>query len=172
MKNKKGLSPIIATVLLILLTVSAAVFISKFIYDFVKEKMDKTDCYDYIDYFKFDSELGYNCYVLNDPNYYYKLSLTAKNVRPEAEAKLKGFGLKFYKEGDSKVVKSGGTEGTEGTEGIKMLSNSSAPISIPRRGETRSYNYTDSNKYASVKVYAILKTRECEAVEEVSILAC
>src|SRR3989344_1052654 len=155
--NKKGLSPIIATVLLILLTVSAAVFISKFIYDFVKENMDKTDCYDYTDYFKFDSGFGYNCYVFNDFNYSYKLSLTAKNVRPEAEAEVKGFGLKFYKEGDSKVVKV--NEGLPGE--IKMLSNSSALISIPGRGETRSYNYTDLNKYASAKVYAILKTREC-----------
>ena len=167
--NKKGLSPIIATVLLILLTVSAAVFISKFIYDFVKEKMDKTDCYDYTDYFKFDSEFGYNCYVFNDLNYSYKLSLTAKNVRPEAEEKVKGFGLRFYKEGDSKVVKV--DEGQLPGE-IKMLSNSSASISIPKRGETRSYNYSDSNKYASAKVYAILKSRECEAVEEASILAC
>ena len=53
--SKKGLSPIIATVLLILLTVSAATFISVYLFGWFPEQFEKTKCNNYIDYFYFDN---------------------------------------------------------------------------------------------------------------------
>src|SRR3989344_5792844 len=102
MQNKKGLSPIIATVLLILLTVSAATFISVYLFEWFPDEFEKTKCNNYIDYFYFNNEFGFNCYENSGNN----------------------------------------------------------------------NNYTIESIFSSVKVYAILKSRECESVESVNILAC
>ena len=167
--KKKGLSPIFATVLLILLTISAATFIASFIYKFVNSEMEKTRCHEYVDYFNFDSQFGYNCFENSGNSKNYKISLSAKNVKNESAKEVIGFGLIFFKEGDSK-----GVEALDGQEypDFKMLSNSTKPILIPKSGETRTYNYTDNQEYSSVKVYAILNTRKCEAVESTSLQLC
>lgn len=61
--NKKGVSPIVATVLLIMLTVVAIGIITKIVVPFTKDNLSKSkDCFSYREYYTFDSSLGYNCY--------------------------------------------------------------------------------------------------------------
>jgi flagellin-like protein len=61
-KNKRGLSPVIATVLTIMLTVAAVAALSAFVVPFVRNSLQKSsECMDYGSYYTFE-ESGYNCY--------------------------------------------------------------------------------------------------------------
>lgn len=63
MFGKKGLSAVVATVSLVLLTFAAVVVISSFIIPLVRDNLNEgTECSAYRDYFFFEEEFGYNCY--------------------------------------------------------------------------------------------------------------
>ncbi len=63
MKSKKAISGVIATVLVLLITVVAAGILISFILPFVQKNLvSSTECLDYKDYLKFDSSVGYTCY--------------------------------------------------------------------------------------------------------------
>jgi len=55
MKGKRGLSPVIAVLLLILITVAAVTLVATFLIPFVKDTLnDSTECVDYKSYFTFE----------------------------------------------------------------------------------------------------------------------
>src|SRR3989344_6269884 len=99
--EKKGLSPIIATVLLLLVTIAAVALIANFIIPFIKGQLKTTACVKYVDYFSFDDEFNFNCY---DTNNQYGVSVTAKDNQTFNE-KIKGFNLIFLGAGTSKPIK-------------------------------------------------------------------
>ena len=58
MINKKGLSQIIATVLLLLMTIAAAAIIAGVVIPFTRERLDKgTECVTFQNHFKFQEVL-------------------------------------------------------------------------------------------------------------------
>ena len=169
MIEKKGLSQIVATVLIILITVSAASFIAGFLVPFVKNNLDSTECFNYRDYFTFDNEFGYNCYESRAENY-YKISVSAKTDNSDLEEGITGLGLAFINDDDSEVFLI--EEGTP-PSGVRMLSDYNALLSLPKSGELRSYNYSSDKIFNSAKIYSILKSgRECEVSDTIEIGVC
>src|SRR3989338_10500321 len=89
-REKRGLSPVIATVLLIMITISAAAILTPVILNFVKKNTEKTECVPYTDYFKFEESVGgkrYNCYI--DGLYGFTIrAVPDENFEGQTEGKL------------------------------------------------------------------------------------
>ena len=171
MREKRGLSAVVATVLLILLSVSAVVVIARFIIPFVNRGLEGTSCFEYRDYFKFDESFGFDCYKENSGVYTYILTIKPRADNTGAE-NVRGFGLKFMMEG-------GGTtanfiEGASPGSGIEMFNGGN--IRIPVSGGTSSvlsYNYTAGSKYTKVEIYPILKEDKiCDTSDSTKLSKC
>ncbi len=162
--GKKALSQIVAVVFIILLTVSSVMIVAEFAVPFVKKNLyASNECIAYKEYFKFDEDSGFSCY--DAPSGGYKISVLAK--ADDSDNNIAGFKL-VYSDGNlfqAVDVLEGNSPGS-----IKMLSDSSKNIEIPKTGETRSYLYTSSNLYYSVEVVPVLKSgRVCEKTDYIKI---
>jgi len=90
-KNKRGISPIIATVLTIMITIAAVAIIAGFVVPFVKNSLQKsTECLPYKEYYLFDESFGYNC--KDNANNLYAFSIKASFDKALSE-KIEGIRL-------------------------------------------------------------------------------
>ena len=166
MFGKKGLSPIIATVLILLLTISAIAIIAGFIVPFIKESLTgATECLPYTDYYKFDDTFDFNC--RNQSGVY----LTVRSGFPGrgSEYVPDELRLVFLGEGSSQsaVVKQGEVGTDISTLGVPTLE-------VPANGEIRSYLYSSPGTFKSVEVYPVLESGKiCEITDSTAIkLGC
>src|SRR3989344_3770324 len=170
MKTKRGMSPVIATVLIILLTIAAVAIIAGILIPFTRNSLtESTECLPYIDYFKFEEsfdlngeEFRYNC---------YNESLYGASVRANSDEDLYenivGFDLSFIvKGGDSVNVKfRNGTLESCNPGGIKALktncTGSLGNINITKPGEVRTYIYFSSSgeRYDKSSINPIIKDK-------------
>src|SRR3989338_4613044 len=154
--KKRGVSTIIATVLIILLTIAAAALLAQFIVPYVKDSLSgSTECLNYRDYFQFKEKAGnnkenYNCYQLSGSSEltkFYGASISA--VGNDSSLDIKGFNLVFIKsDGSTKPVRviEEGKARSGSEEGIKNLDPSSSNLKIPKTGETYTYSYNSLSK--------------------------
>lgn len=173
-KNKKGMSEIISTVLIILMTIAAAVLIYSFVVPLVRDNLQRgSECLDYQDYFTFVQEqtIGNNDYNMNcqGGNSYVFVVKAKGNMDSE---KISGFLVSFAeKNGLTKTVqvKDGGAIGK-----IRMLDGSVAKISIPKSGDSYTYVYDSNESLDSVEIYPIISSgRVCEtANDKVDFVRC
>src|SRR3989344_4873581 len=135
-QKKKGLSAVIATVGLLLMTIVAVTILIAFIVPFVRNNLDEsTACLDYGEYFFFNEKFNFNCYEIGGTQKVYYLSVGAKTVENSTGKEVEGFKLVFYSNdmsstkdvttGDSPVTFNGG---------IYMLNNETETIKIPNPG--------------------------------------
>ncbi len=162
MIKKRGLSNVVAAVMLILLTLAALALISAFIIPMVRKNLDEgSACLNYKDYFIFNDNFNYNCYVISPGERSYALSVEAASVNEETEEKVKGFNLVFIREGDSTTIKI--EENAPATNEIRMIDSSLTSLKIPKSGETRTYVYKNENEFEIVEIHPVLKTgRICD----------
>ncbi len=165
--KKRGLSPVVATVLLLMITVAAVGIIAGYLIPFVKNNLRGTSCVKYIDYFKFDETFQYNCY--DSMNY------TAVSVRggdnSSLSEKIKGFNLIFSEEGAATSVRViSGESGKCEEDGISMLDDDCMPpndkvIIIPGAGEVQTYVYNASYKiYERARIRAVIEHENTEFI--------
>lgn len=167
MNNKKGVSTVVASVVIVMLTILVVIFISQFIIPYVKGNLQKSgECLDYQKYFSFDNSLGYNCKKTGTG---YVLSVKASGQK-ELESNVGGLKLAFYGSG-----KSFGLEVKDGKAGNNtFFMKASGNFKVPKTGETQSYVYNVSEIYDKVEVYTLLKSgRTCEAKnDEITLENC
>jgi len=157
MDKKRGISNIIATVSLILLTIVAITILMTFVVPFVRDNLNKsTECIDYSDYFRFTDKFGYNCYKSEGERIVYKLSIGAKNTEKEVEEKVEGFNLVFYKEGKSSVKQV--INNTAPDSEFYVLNHENENIKIPLPGEIKTFVYNTTKEYDYVEIYVKLKS--------------
>jgi flagellin-like protein len=172
MAGKKGLSPIIATVALILLTVAAVGFIAGYLIPFTKERLyGSTECVDYKQYYTFYDEFEYNCYV-NTSNYFlYGVSIQADSTNEAIAQKINGFKLQFLNEGESQPVDVIDASLALGSEGnIRMLNASKSSLEIPKEGEVKTYVYNSSIRFTRIRISPVLKSgRVCDETDTARI---
>lgn len=162
--NKSGQGEVVATVLLILLTISAAVMIIGFVIPFIREKLDKS-CFDYNGMIEIKNNEKYTCYnpgslALDDERLSLRVSVgdLDKDV-----VKLNGYiivvetNMMTERFVISKSLVSPG-----------VVSFSGAPITptdIPERNAEKTYNFTLYNgnqRPNSTTIYPILENgKEC-----------
>lgn len=171
MTNKKGLSEVIATVMIIMLTVVAIAAIAAFVVPFVRNSLDKgTECLNYANYFVFDESSGLNCYQQSPTGF-----LHGAHVKSSPDAKLSenidGFVLAFFSTvGDSKsIYVNSGPSSSE----LWMLNKAGQDIAIPSNGESRTYIFSNGAKFDSIEVHPLLKSgRICAEKDVIKIVKC
>jgi hypothetical protein len=174
-KDKKGISAVVATVLLIFLAIVAVFVIAGIIIPFVSDSLDEgTECVDYKDYYEFyDDEIAFNCYRVEGTHTLYALTISADTVSEEVEEKIKGFRLAFTTvgSGDSEAIAvetNGSTWGND--EGFIRRINTTWPLEIPGSGEVRTYVYNTSKTHENVEIFPELVSGTlCEKTDSIKI---
>jgi len=169
-KQKRGLSPIVATVSVVLLTLAAAGFIAGFVVPFVKDQLNEgTECVGYEDYFMFYDDFDYNCYDNISSEWWYGLSIEADSISDEKADEVVGFKLNFFKSGDSFPVTV--EDGTPTTSEIWMLNSSKPSLEVPVRGGVRTYVYNGGGEvFEKIEIFPLLRSgRLCDKTDQFRI---
>src|SRR3989338_5556665 len=138
-QKREGLSSVVATIMLVLLTITLAVALAGFIVPFVTNTLDRgSECVNYRDYYKFERDYGYNCYFQDATTRLYAVSVRAGGSDSETTSAPKGFKLVFGEEGDANSFKI-----ADGLPiGALRMKDSSAPtLEVPKSGEVLTYVY-------------------------------
>lgn len=163
MHTRKGVSPIIATVLLVILTLVAVSILAVFVIRFVNDSVKGSDeCFKVLGKVKFDDTL-YNCNFANA-----SMARTGFSVRIDSDQAL-GIKVAFTKAGSTNSFS---IENGTSMETIRMLNgNFNTPLEVPARGGVRTYVTNDN--YDRVEISAILKSgMVCDTRETVTISPC
>lgn len=166
--NKKGLSTVVATILILSIVVVSVAILSRIIVPFVKENLDRSsECFGYEEAFVFDEDSVFNCYESG------KIIVSVSSKRVEEKEPPLGFNLVFIKEGSSNAVKV--VPGSLPNE-LKNFQDNSNIAKIPSQSETLSYEYTvsDASNYFKAEIYTILKNgRVCEKRNDyINLIPC
>jgi flagellin-like protein len=174
--DKKGISPVIATVFIIMLTVAAVAVIASFVVPFVKRALyQSTECVPYKEFYDFEESFGYNCY--QEEGNLYGASVKAGFDKTIAQG-LEGFDIVFIDEQGSTKKANVRDESAVSHEAGKIWLKgtlSGAALRAPGAGETLTYIYNSSENsvFVSAEVYPVLKTgRICEKSASIKIIKC
>lgn len=151
--KKRGISAIIATVLVILITVTAAVVLAAIIIPMLKGKMNEAKtCNDLKDVLSLGD---YTCY--NETATYVMIKRTANNETP-----IDKLSFSLIAGGDGKDYEI--TEGSAPSSEIRMY-DSSTPMKLPKAGGAKTYVFDLPNAdYLDVAVTS--KGINCGAISE------
>lgn len=188
--KRRGVSTVVATILIVLLTLAAAALLAQFLVPYIKDSLTKsTECVDYRSYFQFKEKIGvksFNCYISNG-NTKTKYGASISAIGNDSSLSIKGFDLVLIKgDGSTKpirVIKDAiGSTGVGGITTYDPNSNSEPPvclsnIRIPSAGETLTYIYNPSDaaaeNYIEMEVYPILKSdKVCERSDKIELKNC
>lgn len=135
--KKKALSPVIATLLLVLLTIVAVFILWGFIKTFINKNLEETNCFDYTDYVKVvNSE--FSCYTSTNTSLQIERSFGEKEIEGIYVSITSGSSSSPYK-----LI--------NGTAGAGV--NNGATIILPSPGGSKTYNFDIPNgNLASITV--------------------
>jgi hypothetical protein len=177
--NKRAVSTVVATVLVIMITVVAVGVVVKFVIPLISDNLEEgTECVDFSEYFYFEEEFGYNCYTPikdDDNNVAHKLygvSVGAETGNKNLQSQINGFLISFIDGGDSKAINiEDGGETNNDDGGVRMLDKEVGTFNLPGIGEVRTYVYNTTGTVSSVEIYPILKNgRICDRSDKIDIL--
>jgi hypothetical protein len=182
MKSKKGVSTVVATVLLLLLTVTAFIALSQFIVPFVKNGLQGAgECKGYESYLDFEDKIdngsgiyNYNCYVTTGTDKLIGFSIKGNAEFNDNLDGMSGFFIELT-DGDNKaglkVLDGDNQNNTLG--GVKYLEYSTETLSFPRPNDISTYVYNSSKIYSEAKVHAIVKSgRVCDKFNSIKLSSC
>jgi len=148
LKGKKAISPVIATVLLVVITLVAVAILAAFAIPFVKKNLGSQECFDIIGHLKFEDS-PYVCYTEGTAN------RTGFSVRVDHEAVI-GFRTILYSGGSSEPAEIiNGTDGGALNPQVLMLGGA-ATLVMPQKGGVRTY--VAHGVYEKIELYPILKS--------------
>ena len=169
--KKRGLSEVVSTVMVIMLTVVALAAIAAFVIPFVRNSLQKSsECIGYEGYFSFDSSSSYSCNYNEGDNY-----LIGSSIKAKADSRLsenaEGFALVLnFADGTSKKLE---VNSSLTSEEFWVAGHSGEEVYIPNGGETRTYVYNSSVKAESAEVYAVLKSGAiCVMKDTIKLINC
>ena len=147
---KRGLSPVIAVVLLVLITIVAATIIVAFVIPFVNKNLDEgSECFEVLGDLSFD-ETPYNCF--NDNGEFER---TGFSVRIDNE-NIIGFRVSLVTQGSYDGVDIiNGNEGNSLNPNIRMLLVTFGVLEVPGRGGVRTY--VAKGLFYKAEIFPILK---------------
>ena len=170
--NSKGLSSVVATVLIILITITAGAVLLGIIVPFVKNTLQgSSECYPYKDYLKFESVQGSNCISASHAIISIKAKSNERALNaaesPGLNASVAGLELIFY---GKDLIRSFKVNGT----GSDLIMFGGGAVKIPSPGGIQTYNATGiSAAFNRVEVYPILNSGKlCDKNDEIKITSC
>lgn len=143
---KRSQSQIIATILLILLAISAAAIIGAFATNFVKDQLKETDCFDVVDKLEISNHPQYTCYDKLNNNMLVQVHLL--------DAEIEGFILEIG--GDSTTAYTIKDKAIIPQIGMYRQAKGTA-LQLPGKNEERTYNITSPTKPNITAIYPIIK---------------
>src|SRR3989338_4397095 len=169
--KKKGLSAVVATTLLILLTVVSVGIISTFIIPFVNDSLESTSCVHFREYYKFDESFDLNCYEDIIGGKDYKFSVRARSDKTDSD-KIIGFNLRFLSEGTATPIEI--INGTTVTDLIMLdptMAGGKLIIPTPSGDySVLSYNYSSGVNYTKMEIYPIIKDdKVCDLSDSIKL---
>jgi len=168
MMDKKGVSPVIATVLLLVLTIVIGGIIFSVVIPFVKDSLgDSKVCLDVLQGVEFP-ESKFNCYNITSPAL---LNKTGFSIKLNKEG-ISGFRVALIDSDGSSDVKNIKKD-TSIVEGLRMVGKASnVPIEFPPSvGGQRSY--VANKKYIKAELSPITKSGEiCTVADVVEFVPC
>ena len=156
-KNKKGVSEVIGTVLIILIVIAAIAIITPIIINFVRQGLTKgTSCFAMVGKISVDSQ-GYAC--SNETATYVTVAL--------GDADISEIKVAIYKAGSSEpfILKKGNATN------VKMLNNSTN-LELPPKGGSRTYVFTcnECKNAERASIIPRVKGEDCnEAIENAEL---
>ena len=171
--NKRGISPIVASVMLILITIAAGLIITQFVIPFVKNNLNRsTECLPFRGYLKFDESLEGNCYtegkifiVIKRGNF-EKLSLE-QGDKAIKDADIAGAQIALSSASETISLKIPSNE-------IFIKDSTSKESRLPAAGGIVKYETATNTNYNKAQIYVILSNgRVCERPsDEISLTPC
>jgi|TARA_Y100000034_G_C6835699_1_gene377620 flagellin-like protein len=175
--EKRGVSAVIASVLLIMLTVVAVGLIMAFVLPFIENQTEgASDCFDVFGGIEF-KETEYNCYINES------MTCTADDCKNRTGFSVEitkegivGFRVSMISEGSSKAYDIFGNETEETTtlENVRLLgSNFGANGDLDSPGNGEMTTYVVKETYNSAKIAAILENgKSCDFADTVIFNSC
>lgn len=157
LKSKHSQSQVIATVILILLCITAVAIIAGFVIPMVKEKIKESDCFDTVGLLEIDTEDGYCCY----DDSAVRVSVMRKNK----DAEIDGFLIAIHGDGDSKSFEIKNGE----ISGVKML-DGTKDIEIPGKSEKKTYDIEFTGTPEKAIIAPILNGVTCDVTDEAEVV--
>lgn len=165
---KRGVSPVIATVLLIVVTLVAVSLVALFVIPFVKDNLDNSKgCFDVLDDITLNNA-GYTCSNASATGGRTGFSVQINNDN------IVGFKVILFKEG---AANSYSVENGSKMDNIRMLNKDfgnvgdTNTIEVPGKGSVRTY--VAKGEYTRVEVNPILITGDiCDAKETIEVPRC
>lgn len=169
--RKKGVSPLITTVLLIIISITAVVVISTIVIPFVRDSLTNSkECFEVLDQITIDTETMCGssmctCYYNQSAD---DLVVNVSIKRGPKEADLDRFKISVSGQGTSSIF-----DIKTGEPGVRMLDGSTT-IQIPEAGGMRTYSLNKTLRGVShVEVYPVLKSGNvCDLADKAEIESC
>lgn len=164
--ERRGVSPVIATVLLLVLTIVAVSILAVFVVPFVKNSLKgSNECFDVLGDIRFDDDSAYNCYASNDLG---DVQRTGFSVRIDSD-RIAGFTVTLYQQGSATPHT---LQNSSSSESLRMLNgNFNEVLTVPLGGGIRTY--VALGKYERAELNPILRNGEiCKAEETINLVRC
>lgn len=160
LSNKRGLSTIVITVILIALSMAAVIIVWSFVSSMIKNQINSSEsCFGNYDKIKFNKQ--YTCYEIADGGYNLRFSLSIGNIDVD---KI------IVAVGSSDSIKSYDISNTEEEiEGLtRYPSNNSTLVSLPPKNSGFTYKATGfTGKIDSIEIAAIINGNQCEISDSI-----
>jgi len=171
-KDKQGISAVVATVLLIFISIIAVVIIWGVIKPFVKEGLNKgSSCFEALEKVRIVEDPLYTCSIVQAPAIVTRVMVEVDDI------KINGLAISLYSQGTSKVVKikQGGYETSD--TGITTVSMypSGANLELPPKNGARTYSIIDMSGGAlkeKVSIHPIINGKVCSEGDEAELEIC
>ncbi len=158
--DKRGISPVVATILLILITIAAVVLIAGFLITWVKESLPQVNCVDVLGMVKIVEDKQYTCSGSNLAKVMIEVGY--------ADVEVNGLVIVLSGGGESKRFEI--INGTK-TADLPGVSSGDIDIEVPEQGETRTYTFNlletgiDFGVEKAEAALIVGKDKICESVE-------
>lgn len=173
--TKRGLSTVVATVLIILVTIVVTGIIAEVVINFTNDELKKSkECLDYREYFTFDENLGYTCTDKRNSGVYHGFSIHANVGEQDLSTAIGGFNVVLTKDASSKVIEiKKGQVRNYNAGGVWMFGTPENMI-LPVNGEVITYVYNATPiEYTKAEVYPVLSSgRICELSDSIRFQPC
>lgn len=164
MNRKRGLSNVVATVVLVFITSVAVVIIAGVVIPFVKNNLSESDCFNYKDYFMFESSYGYNCWANSDNSKNFVVSVIANSNEP----RVTGIRFTFLNRGNARSFEI--KENQEISPEFRMLNSSKQYFEIPRGGEVRTYVFNSTENWSEARISAQIDGKKfCDFSDNINL---
>jgi flagellin-like protein len=181
--GKKGLSPVVAISLLLVITVAAVTLLANYLVPFVRESLEEgSECLDYSHYFTIEENLfekNLNC----KQGEYYGVTIKSKEGNALAE-KVLGISFDMIGKNDN-IILNRFEDDLEDCSGTSVSlypnrCNPTNPLKIPKDGNVLTFvifnDENSNNPWKGVRIRPIIdttgRTRICEEKESINYVIC